>query len=287
MKNLFIFPVLLLWAGIGFSQNDQPQAEAAFITEAGDPFEEQVIDGVVERRIIVENRVLPYEPVREADVPWEKKIWSVINVREKINLPFAYPKMPFFTILADAAKNGEFSVYKDDDFKDIMTVSELEGKLFSVDTVSVTDPETYEVTLAITRSDLNPSDIQRFRVKEVVFFDKKASRVKRRILGIAPIKDVIDKTTGQLLYPEPLFWVYYPQAREALSKYRVFNAENDAAPMTWDMVLEEHMFSSYIFKESNVMDRRLQDYLTGVDILYESQKIKDRLFNFEQDLWEY
>ena len=47
------------------------------------------------------------------------------------------------------------------------------------------------------------------------------------------------------------------------------------------------MFSSYIFKESNVMDRRLQDYLTGIDILYESQKIKDRLFNFEQDLWEY
>jgi hypothetical protein len=46
-------------------------------------------------------------------------------------------------------------------------------------------------------------------------------------------------------------------------------------------------FASYIYKESNVRDRRLQDYLTGIDLLLEADKIKQEIFNFEHDLWSY
>jgi hypothetical protein len=36
-----------------------------------------------------------------------------------------------------------------------------------------------------------------------------------------------------------------------------------------------------------VYDRRIQDYKTGIDALLEADKIKDGMFHFEHDLWEY
>lgn len=286
MKNLLIIPCVFLYLGLA-AQNPQALQAEKIMTESSNPLDGQFLDGIVPKTLILENRVLPYEPVREADVPWEKKIWRVIDTREKINLPFVYPEKPFITILNEGAQNGDFSVFKDDKFEMMMTPEDLESKLYSMDTIAVTDPETYEVSTKIYRNELDPLTIKRFRVKEVWFFDKEASRMKTRILGIAPIKDVIDKNTGELKYEEPLFWVYYPQAREVLSKYRVFNEANDAAPMTWEMVMEDRMFASYIYKESNVLDRRLQDYLKGIDILLESENIKNSLLNREVDLWEY
>ena len=75
------------------------------------------IDDIVEKRIIEERRVLPYQPLREADIFWEKRIWRVIDIREKMNLPFAYTEKPFFTILMDAAVNNEITVYSTEDDK--------------------------------------------------------------------------------------------------------------------------------------------------------------------------
>ena len=46
-------------------------------------------------------------------------------------------------------------------------------------------------------------------------------------------------------------------------------------------------FSSYIFKESNVCDRKIETYKQDLDLLLESERIETELFNYEQDLWEY
>jgi gliding motility associated protien GldN len=107
-----------------------------------------------------------------------------------------------------------------------------------------------------------------------------------RILGIAPLIDVKDDN-GNFRYEKPMFWVYYPEARESLARERVFNFGNDTSPMTWEDLFEMRFFSSYIYKESNVFDRRLQEYLSGVDLLLEADKIKQEIFNFEHDLWSY
>ena len=53
------------------------------------------------------------------------------------------------------------------------------------------------------------------------------------------------------------------------------------------MIFLERMFSSTIFKEANVMDRQIDQYMVGLDALLEAEKIKEELFNFEHDLWEY
>lgn len=265
------------------------QAETTIITESSDPLEDKYLDDVVAKRLIFEKQVLAYEPVREADVPWEKRIWRVIDTREKVNLPFAYPEEPFFSILAEAAENGEIKVFNDDKFKSMLTPDEVSSKLVSMDTSIVYDPVTYEEEVRVTRSEINPNDIKRYRVKEMWYFDKESSRMLVRILGIAPLQEVFDEDTGTFKYELPLFWVYYPEAREVLSRYTVFNEMNDASVITWSDLFEMRRFSSYIYKQSNVLDVRLIDMFpnSGVDRLLESEKIKSELFNWEHDLWTY
>ncbi len=156
----------------------------------------------------------------------------------------------------------------------------------STDTVVTFDPVTYEEKIQVVTNELNPEDIKRFRIKEIWFFDEESSTLQVRILGIAPLKDEFDEN-GNYLYELPMFWVYYPDARKVLAREEVFAYGNDTALRTWEDVFESRFFSSYIYKESNVFDRRLQDYLTGNDLLMEADKIKMEIFNFEHDLWEY
>lgn len=246
------------------------------------------LDDIVESNTIGRKRVLPYDNVREADIFWKKKIWRVIDIREKMNLPFAYPERPFFSILMDGAKTGEIKAYstEDDKFSIELTPDEVASMGASIDTISTLDPETYEETFQIVRNEVNPEDVKRFRLKEIWFFDEETSTLQVRILGIAPLIDVKDDN-GNFRYEKPMFWIYYPEAREMLAKQQVFNIFNDSAPMTWEDLMEMRFFSSYIYKESNVFDRRLQEYLSGVDLLLEADKIKKEIFNFEHDLWSY
>lgn len=257
-------------------------------TEASDPDADRPVDDIVEKRMIDERRVLPYQPLREADIFWEKRIWRVIDIREKMNLPFAYPEMPFFTVLMDAAINGDISVFstEDDKFTSKIEPTEVASMGATVDTVITFDPETYEEQIQVVRNELNPEDVKRFRLKEVWFFDEETSTLQVRILGIAPLIDVKDDN-GNFKYEKPMFWVYYPECREILARHKVFMVGNDASLITWEDLFEMRFFSSYIYKESNVHNIRLQDYLSGVDLLLEADKIKKEIFNFEHDLWSY
>lgn len=288
---LFLF-VLLGTLGL----NAQKTAED-IITESSEPAEDLYVDDIVQKRMITENRVLQYEPIREADIAWQKTIYRVIETREKMNLAFRTPVKPFFEILRELGMNGDIALFKDDagqpDYKLQLTAAEVENAFFSTDTSVVIDYDTYEESVSITKSELFYEDINRYRVKEIWFFDEEASQLKVRILGIAPVIDRIDAETGVVKYPELLFWTYYPTAREFLSKHRVINDDNDMAPMTWADLFESRFFSSYIFKITNVLDKRVKDdHLTGTDrdginMLLDSEQIKAELFNFEHDLWEY
>jgi gliding motility associated protien GldN len=281
--KLFSLVSLLMLCNIAFAQ--QPEN---ILTESSDPNEGKPLDDIVDKRLTNDKRLLPYDHVREADIFWEKRIWRVIDIREKMNLPFAYPERPFFSILMDAATSGEITVYstEDDKFSSKLTPDEVASMGATIDTVITFDPETYEEQLQVVRNDINPEDVKRFRMKEVWFFDEETSTLQVRVLGIAPLIDKTDEN-GNFLYEKPMFWVYYPEAREILSRERVFNTGNDASPITWEDLMEMRFFSSYIYKESNVRDRRIQDYLTGIDLLLEADKIKQEIFNFEHDLWSY
>lgn len=266
--------------------------EAAENTSAAPPDKDAPIDGIVEKRTILDKEVLPWEPVRESDIMWSKRIWRVIDIREKINLAFTNQEVgqSFLEILLKGVQDtvSGIKAYKADNDKFQYRLSAQEASTIGshVDTIDVIDPVTFEPKHKITNTKLDPREVKRFRVKEDWFFDKQYSVLKVRILGISPLKDETD-AQGNFLYEQPLFWVYYPDCREFLSKQRAMVEGNDANPMSWEDLFEQRRFSSYIFKESNAYNRRLQSYLQGVDILLEGEKIKKDIFNFEHDLWSY
>ncbi len=267
MKNILLICVIIFISNSIFSQ--QP-----------------IIDGVVEKTLMKDRQVLKYAPVRQADVFWEKRIWRVIDVREKMNQSFMYPELPFFEIIKKAAMNGEVTLYSTSDDKFTEKIVDFDGIFSRRDTTTVFDPETYEDSLVVYEDETNYEDIKRFRIKEVWYFDEATSTLKVRILGIAPLKDVFDEN-GNFRYEKPLFWVYYPHFRNVLARNEVYLPGNDHQQLSWDDLFEMRYFASVIYKEGNVYNRRIQEYAKGLDGLLEADKIKQELFNFEHDLWSY
>ncbi len=282
LLKLFVFIFCLSSSLVAFSQVPE-----TIKTESSTPAETP-LDDIVERTLNVEKRVLKYDNPRESDLMWSKRVWRVIDLREKMNFPFSYPEETFAGILLRGAKEGKITVYStsDDKFTNPLTAAQLESKLVKIDTVPTFDPETYEESIKIVQNEINENDFRRIRVKEIWYFDSETSSMKVRILGISPIRDVFDDN-GNFKYEEPMFWVYYPNIREELAKHRVFMEGNDASGITWEDFIEMRFFSSYVFKESNVKDNRLGDYLSGVDLLMEGERIKADIFNWEHDLWQY
>ena len=291
MKTINLFLTLLIVGCVTFL-NAQKGAEE-IITESSEPAEDRYVDDIVTKRLVVENTVLPYEPIREADIAWQKKVWRVLDTREKMNLPFRYPEKPLFNVFREMIENGDITVFEDEKFTTALTPEEVEKSLNRVDTSVIFDYDTYEEKVQVVKSEISWEDINRFRVKEIWFFDEESSRLRVRILGIAPERDVYDDETQEFKYSLPLFWIYYPEARSLLSKHRIFNENNDMAPMTWAALFESRFFSSVIYKSSNVLDLRVKDMFdaskenSNIDILLESKKIKAELFNFEHDFWTY
>ena len=297
MRYILSLLLVLGLVAVSFAQDDDfflndPDEQQETIDEST-IFEEEDLstyfDDIVDRNLMADSRVIEYEPLSEHDVMWQRRIWRVIDTREKINQPFRNEDRAFFTILQDMAMEGEITVFKDEKFKEPMDADDLTSILNRIDTVLVYDPETYEEQITITENPLDPASIQRYRVKEVWFFDKKTSTVKVRILGIAPIQDRFDENTGEFLYEAPLFWAYYPKARYGLAKERVVSDFNDVSLVSWYDLFELRFFGSYVYAESNSLGLRLKDLYpdSEYDRLLASEKIKQELFAWEHDLWSF
>lgn len=253
------------------------------------PLPDRPRDGAYDEKLETERKIIPYDFLRESDVFWRKRVWRIIDCREKVNLPFVYPKEPLITLLLNALNNNEIDVYDpiDDEFSRRMDPSEIDALLHSSDTVYTISPITYLDTMIITSTDLDPLTFQKYRLKEDWIFDEELSSMYVRIIGIAPVRDVIDPNTGEKRGESILFWVHYPTVRQILANHYAFNPKNSAVRMSWEDIFEMRLFGSYIVKEDNEYDREIQAYAAGIDAVLESERIKLELFKFEHELWHY
>lgn len=251
----------------------------------------------VDRSQVKDRKPLEYENLRDDDNLWSEFIWREIDAREKLNQSFMYPgkddngDQRFFSIMLNAIKNDTVTAFSADNdrFTIPLTFDQVSNMTAGAnDTVDVTDPVTGTVERIITKKPKFSSDsVYTFRIKEQLIFDKEASRLFTRIIGIAPIaKQVI----GGKSQPRILFWIYYPDLRKTLAKVDVYNPKNFASRMTWEELFESRFFSSYIIKSSanNPGDRFLNAMIKDpLFRLLEGENIKQRIFNYEQDLWQY
>jgi gliding motility associated protien GldN len=252
------------------------------------PVSEARQDGPYKRELIGTREIIPYDYLREADVFWEKRIWREIDFREKINLPFLWPVDPFPKIVYDAVMNGEIKAYSplEDDFRagSEFTTDEIYRRFNRTDTIYILDEVTYEETMVITT---DPFAVQKIQVKEDWIFDEETSTMIVRIIGLGMLRDLIDPVSGEVLNSEMMFWVYYPDLRDVMVRHEVFNDKNSARTLTFEDIFEMRLFNSYVVKEDNVYDRMIMNYASGIDQVLESERIKQQIFDYEHNLWEF
>ncbi|HZH73567.1 MAG TPA: gliding motility protein GldN [Mariniphaga sp.] len=259
----------------------------------------QIINSAYSSNDISQRKPMPLPSVREADVFWSKKIWRVVDLREKMNLPLFFPttemdgRINLITLLLEGIKNGQitpFDARLDDDFKVPMTFEQVQEAFGAESTTEeVVDFDTGERKTVVIEGEIRPNEIKQFLIKEEWYFDKQSSSMNVRIIGICPIREYTrsEDPSGQVLR-QKIFWVYYPEARDLLATNLVLNPYNNAQSMTFDDLFIKRFFNSYIVQESNVYNNReISAYTSGRDALLESKRIEEEIFNFEQDLWEY
>lgn len=258
-----------------------------------------VLDGPYIKEHTKTKKVVPYAHLREADVFWSKRVWRIIDMREKVNHPLYFPveeindRKSLFDVIRQALLvDGSITAYDpgptldDDEFTKPMLTSALQEQFITIDTSWTEDLETGEFVPIIQEISLETADIKQYRIKEDWFFDKQRSKMDVRIIGIAPMKEVRGED-GEFRGFAPIFWLYFPECRYVFANWDVFNRQNDAERRSYEDIFWKRQFNSYIIKESNVYDRAIAEYKVGIDALLESERIKAEVFTMEHDLWNF
>lgn len=259
-------------------------------------------DWAVQRDTSSFREPLAYQYIRQDDAIWGKRVWAEIDTRQKMNLPFRYPgydesgnSLTLINILLNAVRSDSVMAFNpiDDRFTTPMSADEVAQEVHGqAQTIRVTNPITGLETDTTIYNDFDPNSVSRYRIKEDWVFDKATSTLYCRIIGIAPERTILNDDGSVRAYA-PMFWLYYPDLRAILARYDVYNSKNYYQRMSWEDLFEMRFFASYIIKEDNPQDRTIKEYIPGDDQqdgirrLLEGQKIRDEIFNYEQDLWAY
>jgi gliding motility associated protien GldN len=250
------------------------------------------------------DKPLVYGYVHDRDVLMGKTVWEIIDLDERINFPMYYPidsanigkdRRSLYDVLVTGIKAGKITeVYTDSYFNTKKTMKDIDVSLSKVDTTDI-GKEQLNAGIALSpeyvvRTDLASIDVTDYKIKGYWYFDKRQSEMKYRLLGICPVvPDVYTMNSDEKDYIE-LFWVYFPAAREVLHDAKAFNDKNSAMPITFDHLLNSRRFNAVIYKEENVYgDREIADYQkdNAQMQLLESERVKEKIRNFEQDMWNY
>jgi len=291
IKNLFFTALMFAVGNVVFAQNNLLNARTA--GEIGDESIEDIYakaDGPI-----------PYEYVNDRDILFQKKVWEVLPLDQKQNLVYYFPleetvdRKPLWTILKDAIMNKKITeVYEDDTFKGKYNTSELQGKLVRRDTTE-TGKEQYMLEGKIDKQyifdiEIKPIDVKEYRTMGMWYFDRNAGELKYRLLGLAPV--VTDLPTKGTDYEQavPLFWIFFPDARETLYNTYAYNEKNPAMKSSYDFLFNARKFSGTIYKTDNIYgDVNISDYVreNAMMQLLEAERVKESIRDLEDDLWNY
>jgi gliding motility associated protien GldN len=250
------------------------------------------------------DKPLVYGYVHDRDVLMGKTTWEIIDLSEKINFALYFPidtanigsdRRSLYDVLTKALKNGKITeVYTDSYFNTKKSMQDIQTSLTRIDT---TDAGREQINAGnkisdeyILKQDLAAQDVTQYKIKGYWYFDKRQSELKYRLLGICPVTpDVYTMNSDEKDYIE-LFWVFFPAARDVLHEAKAFNDKNSAMPVSFDQILNSRRFNSVIYKEENVYgDRTIEEYMkdNSQNQLLESERVKEKIRNFEQDMWNY
>lgn len=296
MNYKFLLSVALT---VGLSSNMFSQANVLNANAA------EEIGVKTEAQLALDNdKPLEYGYVDDRDILYSKMTWEKIVLDERVNFPLYYPtdtnnigknRRPLYYVLLNAIKAGKIkNVYSDSYFTTKRTEKEIKDITTKIDTLDVgydqfnadgyVDPE------YITTTTIDAYHVSAYLIKGLWYFDKRQGELKYRILGIAPAAPDVNFLDAENQVPNPLFWLFFPEVREVLHEAKAFNNKNSAMPVSFDHMLNARRFNAYMYKEENVYgDREVKEYVADNALMQmlESDRIKEKIRNFEQDMWSY
>ncbi|MDO6676331.1 gliding motility protein GldN [Tenacibaculum sp. 1_MG-2023] len=280
------YMVLFAFAATSYASAQANLLNAKKVDEIGFKSEAQIASE--------DNKPLPYGFISDRDVLWSKVVWEYVDLNQKINLPYYYPidtmnagltRRSLFDTLLKGIKNGEIKeVYNDSYFTTKIDMNNIEMMIHNQRQNGDYVDDYY----------VQSQDIKGFKLKGIWYFDKRQGELKYRLLALAPmgpdvqVMGVEEIDDSESVYP--LFWVFFPDARETLHNSKVFNPENSAQPLSYDNLLNARRFTSTILREENIYgDRAISDYVRGNSLfqLLEANRIKEGIRNREMDMWNY
>ncbi len=294
MRNFLIMAIALIGGVASYAQSNLLNAripeEIGLKTKA-----QQISDN---------DKPLAYGYVHDRDVLMGKMVWEIIDLSERINFPLYFPidtanigsdRRSLYDVLTRAIKEERITeVYADSYFNTKKTYKDIQASLSRIDT---TDAGREQINAGqkvseeyIMRSDLTAQDVMQYKIKGFWYFDKRQSELKYRLLAICPVTpDVYTMNSEEKDYIE-LFWIFFPDAREVLHEAKSFNNKNSAMPISFDQILNARRFNSVIYKEENVYgDREIKEYMkdNAQNQLLEAERVKEKIRDFESDMWNY
>jgi len=230
---------------------------------------------------------------------WSKVVYEFVDLNEKLNFQLLFPvndeqytstRKSLWKIIRENVENGNidevFDVRNDNFLSSnrITGTDKIKDFYGSKYTPGDSRPQTYATS----------SDITGYKIKGVWFFDKKHSEMKYRLLGIQPVGRNLKESGKEQGY----FWIWYPSLRDILSNHMVFNDKNNNNRISFDDLLVNRRFSSYIYKYDNVYgDRTIRDYIRQrngesnrqyqLRLIMESERVKKEILDFDVDMWGY
>ncbi|WP_320815287.1 gliding motility protein GldN [Flavobacterium sp.] len=292
-RNLILVVALGLSSTLAFAQSNLLNAKTP-----------DQIGKKTEAELVADNdKPMPYGYVHDRDILMGKRTWEIVDLDERVNFPFYFPiegdlgpdRRPLYNVLIEAMKSGKITeIYDSSYFTDKKSLKDIEASLVFIDTTDAgreyynageTIPEEY-----ITKTLIEAFHVDAYKIVGYWYFDKRQGELKYRMLGICPVvPDVYTMNSDVKDYIE-LFWVYFPAARDVLHEAKAFNDRNSAMPFTFDHLLNSRRFNGVIYLEENVYgDRLIKDYMkeNAQMQLLESERVKEKIRDFEQDMWNY
>lgn len=279
MKRIIVILIVCLSFGVANAQVDYSE----FITSG---------EHTSYKKVAVDERpVIAYPYLREADVKFSRRVIRCIDVRQKMNKQLEWPRQPLNRLLYEELVKGNIIAYKNDSLMSNYNTEDFSKRGGSEIIVFVsTDPEDPTIGYdSVYYEPLRWEDIKKYWVMEDWVFDYKHSVFKPRIIALTPL---FRPNIGGASVPEqPLCWIKMDAIRQLLANTEMFNRYNDAMRLSYDDFFQMRIFDSYIVYESNVFDNfinQFQEYEDdNVAALLKSDEVKNDLFIFEHDLWQY
>ena len=265
---LFMCCSMFLQAQVNVLNADKP-------SEIGVLSEDQV-------KQLSDKKYLEYPYVDEKDIMWSKIVYEEIDLSEKFNHPLFFPKDGLYT-------SERKSLWR--------TIREaiLDGRIHDIyndanpNFTELFDKETYLKRLENRDGPevvpLKSLDIVSYKLKGIWYVDKLIGELRYRLLGIMPRgKDMNNLANDE---PVDLFWLWYKDLRPTLHAQLVFDDRNNASRISFDQLLTSRRFTARIYAIDNVFnDRPVDQYVDDPFMqLIESERLKNIIRDFEQDLW--